>query len=299
MFALILSFFVSYNANAYNDTKFTPASIQGYTTYGYASQIGTNEDIPSYSKYGQNEDIEIITEVRDAKVKQIQQRYQEEGVQNLADDIEMPFDTDDTTDNAKMYHKNTRTTAHPEDITDDAFAQICSDMGYTKDTERNALDFHECITYSMKTKLTEEENNKTQYNQIDTNIVKALEFNTLRDKTIESLVPYEEMITQRNKIDCIAQKDYHKCTKTITAYKQCYNKAVDFTQVEHNKNKITCYTKTGLRFPDPDAKEEYVRDAYFGMCIHLVEKDLRATFIKDNAECNKILTKNGLLNLAI
>ena len=295
---LIFGFILSFNANAfYSDTKFTPASIQGYTTYGYASKIGENEDMPSYARYSQDEKAEVIETVRDEKVKQIQERYKAEGVQNLADSVEIPVETDNLNETKTIAENSIG--ANPTSITSEAFEKICLDMGYNKETERNALAFHECVGFAMKTKLTEEEVSKTQYTEIDTNVVKSLEKDVLKDKTIENLVPYNEMITQRNKMDCLSQKDYQKCTKAIIEYKQCYNKAVDYVSIEHEKNKITCYTKTGIRFPNPDAKESYVRDAYFGICIHLIEKDLKATFIKDNAECNKILVKNNILKLAV
>lgn len=294
-----MGFVLGCNAKAfYNDIKYTPASIQGYTTYGYASRIGQT-DAPSYSAYNEDGIEGTMEKVRDAKVQQIQVRYSAEGVENLADNLEMPITDTDVSDGVKGYKRNGVSQAMPMQVTSEAFEAICSDIGFNKDTERDALAFHECVSEGMKTKFTEETNNKTVYNEIDTNIVKSLSANTLLDKTIEDLVPYEEMVTQRNKMDCLKKPDYYKCVNAITSYKKCYNEVIDYAIIEHQKNKIICYTKAGIRFPNPDAKEEYVRDAYFGMCIHLIEKDLKKTFMEQNAQCNQILTSKGLLGIAV
>lgn len=289
----------SYNAKAfYNDIQYTPASIQGYTTYGYASRIGQTEDMPSYSAYENENTTEVISK-RNTNIEKIQTRYKVEGVENLTDEVQMPITNTSVVDGVKGYKRSNISHANPQQITSTIFEKICSDIGFNKNTERNALAFHECVSEGMKTKLTEETNDKTVYNEIDTNIVQSLSANTLLDKSIEDFIPYQEMVTQRNKMDCLKKANYYQCINAITSYKQCYNEIIDYTVIEHQKNQIVCYTKTAIKFPNPNTKEEYIRDAYFGMCIHLIEKDLKKTFITENAQCNKILTKGNLLGIAI
>ena len=298
---LLCGIFASFVANAnYIERNFAPASIQGYTSYGSASNLNNSEMLAS--QYIENDEektaeASFIEAVRDEKLKKIQARYKAEGVKNLADDAAISVDDDEDSEE-KHINKNPSTPSSVE-ITSEAFEQICSSLGYTKNTERDELVFHECVAFAMKTKLTEESIEKKEYTEIDSNIVENVEYKGLIDKTIENIIPYEKMITQRNKMDCLKQKDYHKCTKVVIEYKQCYNENVDYISIEHGKNKITCYTKTALRFANAESNEAYVRDAYFGMCMHLIEKDLKETFFKKNAECNQVLTKNGFLKFVI
>lgn len=294
---LICGALISLNASAYySDIKHAPASVQGYTTYGYASSVVEEQDNPSYTRHSQTEEHDSLANLRDAKVKQIQKQYTSKGVMNLAHDVVMPID--DEID--KVHHvKNGKAFSETAEITSNAFEKICSSLGYKQETEHEALLFHECVSHAMKTKLTEETLNKKEYNEIDINIVNQLSGNKLLDKVVENLIPYEQGITQRNKMECMRKNDYHKCTKAIVEYKACYNEAVETITFSHENNKITCYTKTAIRFPSVTNKNVNVRNSYFGMCMHLIEKDLKAKFIKKNAECNQMLKKGGILNLAI
>lgn len=291
MLALLLALFL-YNksfAQEFN-TGYIPVNVQGYmvqTDTRLASDIVEHEITKAKSGNPRLE----------ANLRKIQEQYSDSSVPY--NDVVISVDDTQVNNRIRGYNKVVGIPPQPVEITTNAMKQLCNDMGFNEETQRNTLEFYSCVSQAMKTKFTEETLRKTKYTQIDANIVKALQSNTSVDSFVESLVQYQELLSHRNKMDCLHEDDYHKCAKTVTEYKLCHNKVADETKIEHNVNKIICYVKTGIRFPNPTEKEATTRDAYYGMCVHLVEKDLRKKLFENNGECNQILTKNNLMHLTI
>ena len=213
--------------------------------------------------------------------------------------IALPADQDEATDRIKGYSRDYSVASQEEEISTKAMRKICKDMGFTELNQRDSLEFNDCLTESMRTKLTEETIAKRPYTTIDVKIVQILQGNTKTDASINNLTFYEELLTQRNRLDCLKSNDYARCSNTIVAFKECTNKTTSIVLAEHNKNKIICYVKTGIKFPHPTVHEERVRDAYFGVCIHLIEKSLKQKILEMNSGCNNILTEQSLSHLAI
>ena len=213
--------------------------------------------------------------------------------------IALPADQEEATDRIKGYSRDYSVASQEEEISTKAMRKICKDMGFTELNQRDSLEFNDCLTESMRTKLTEETIAKRPYTTIDVKIVQILQGNTKTDASINNLTFYEELLTQRNRLDCLKSNDYARCSNTIVTFKECTNKTTSIVLAEHNKNKIICYVKTGIRFPRPTVHEERVRDAYFGVCIHLIEKDLKQKILEMNANCSNILLDQGFSHLAI
>ncbi|MDA0617282.1 MAG: hypothetical protein O3A66_01005 [Proteobacteria bacterium] len=286
--ATLLLFTTSF-AETFN-TGYVPVNVQGYivqTDTRLAPDIIEQEISNARSGNSRLE----------ANLRRIQEQYPD--ASSPYNDAIIPTDETQVSNRIKGYNKVVGVHPNPVEITTNAMKQLCNDMGFNEETQRSTLEFYSCVSQAMKTKFTEETLRKTKYNNIDANIIKALQSNTSVDSFVESLVQYQELLSQRNKMDCLREDDYHKCSKAVTEYKLCHNKVVDETKIEHNANKVICYVKTGIRFPNPSIKEATTRDAYYGMCVHLVEKDLRKKLFENNGECNQILTKNNLMHLTV
>ncbi len=213
--------------------------------------------------------------------------------------IALPADQDEAIDRVKGYSRDFSVRSEEQEISTKSMRKICKDMGFSEEDQRLSLEFNNCITEAMKTKLTEETIAKRPYTTIDIKIVQILQSDTKTDSSIKNLSYYEELLNQRNRLDCLKQKDYVKCVNSIVTFKECTNKATNVTLFEHNRNKVICYVKTGVKFPHPTVHEERVRDAYFGVCIHLIEKDLKQKILEMNSICNDILINGDISGLAI
>lgn len=213
--------------------------------------------------------------------------------------IALPADQDEATDRIKGYSRDYSVASEEMEISTKSMRKICKDIGFNELNQRDALEFNNCLTEAIRTKLTEETVAKRPYTTIDVNIVKILQGNTKTDASIKNLTYYEELLTQRNRLDCLKSKDYAKCSNSIVAFKECTNKSTSVTLTEHNKNKIICYVKTGIKFPHPTIHQERVRDAYFGVCIHLIEKSLKQKILEMNSQCSSILIDQGFGRMVI
>ena len=274
----------------YYNAGYVPINVQGYMVQ--TDTRTPSEIVERKVEHSRRENSKMME-----NLQKIQKQYS--GTSLPYSEVIIPADDEVANSRVKGYTKTNGVKSIPEEISTNIMKKLCNDMGFNEDNQRSTLEFYSCVSDAMKTKFTEESLRKTKYHQIDSNIVNILKSNTFADGTVENLLQYQELLSQRNKMDCLNQDDYFKCAKAIVEYKQCYNKVVDTVKIEHNRNKIVCYVKTGLRFPEPDAKEERVRDAYFGVCVHLIEKDLKQTSLEMNAKCNEILTKNNLMHLSI
>ncbi len=289
MFYIAIVFSFSSFAQYYNE-GYVPINVQGYIVQ--ADTRTPSELVERKIGHSRHENSKMAQ-----NLQKIQEQYSSTSLPYS--EVIIPAEDEIANSRVKGYTKTNGIKSIPGEISTNTMKKLCNDMGFNEDSQRSTLEFYSCVSDAMKTKLTEESLHKTKYHQIDSNIVNILKSNTFADGSITNLVQYQELLSHRNKMDCLNHSDYFKCSKAIVEYKQCYNKVVDTVKIEHNRNKIICYIKTGLRFPDPNAKEERVRDAYFGICVHLIEKDLKQTSLEMNAKCNEILTKNNLMHLSI
>ncbi|MFT4967990.1 MAG: hypothetical protein ACI9CD_001009 [Candidatus Deianiraeaceae bacterium] len=287
MISFIVLFLISNFAFAelYN-AEYLPVNVHGYVSSNSTYSLNGSTEQKTTQTY-KNSKLE-------ENLRKIHQKYD-----TSINSIIIPSSDEDVKNQIKGYKKANHIKPLPAIITTNTMKGLCNDMGFNEKSQRNALEFYGCVTEAMKTKFTEETNKNTKYNQIDQNIVKALQSNTASNHFIESLSQYQELFNLRNKMDCLKENDYHKCSKSVIEYKTCNNKVVDMARIEHNRNKIICYVKTAIRFPNPSESEESTRDAYYGVCVHLIEKSLHKTITKHNAKCNQILTKHNFTHLAI
>lgn len=286
---VFLSLFSVGSFAQYFNNGFESVNVQGYIT---------QTDVRLVPEIVEQENAKANGSSRlEVNLRKIQSKYS--GSNMEYDDPMIPVDETIANDRIKGYKKIEGIAPMPVAISTEVMKKLCIDMGFNESDQRSTLEFYSCVSQAMKTKFTEETLRRTKFEEIDSNIVKALQSNTSVDSFVENLVQYQELLTQRNKMDCLREDDYHKCAKAITEYKICQNKVVDNALTEHNTNKVICYVKTGIRFPSPTPQEARTRDAYYGVCVHLVEKDLRKKLFESNGSCNEMLTKNNLMHLTV
>lgn len=230
----------------------------------------------------------------DPRLKKIQDMYPN----STYSDVILPNE-DEKEERLRGYKTMELATPNPVPISTDAINILCEDIGYNQDNQRNALQFYECVTNAMKTKFTEETRKNIEYHTMDANIVKQLKSRTSVDSVVENMIQYQDYLTQQNKMDCLNQTDYYKCVKTIVEYKKCENNKIEEIKSEYNHNKIVCYMKTAIRFPDPSDDEISARNSYYSVCNHLIQATLKEKISQHNIKCNQLLTKNNLLNITI
>lgn len=290
IFITFLLAFSNVFANNNEAMEYRPVNVEGYV-YNTNSNVPRNSYTSSF--------IESRPQLK-TNIDIIQQKYS----------AFLPFMEEDAYDIASIYHEdkpNQNTVSYkfnttpvvPVEISTDIAAKLCTDMGHNQTSQRDSMKFHSCIADIMKIKFTEETLSHTKHLVIDSNIVNAMKNHTFVDNSVQNLVRYQEMLSHRNKMDCIKSLDYHQCISATIQYKQCYNKNYESIIAEHEQNKVICYIKTGLRFTDTNMQDFEARDSYFGVCMHLVEKTMQSKINEMNAKCNQILTNNNLLDLSI
>jgi len=294
----ILTGFQAFASENLDNTNYKSETIEdnGYTLNGIESQ-SLREESAIEERDGRMTKKRKKSELMNSNLEMIHERYRNSISPYSA--IALPADQDEATDRIKGFSRDYSINSQEEEISTKTMRKICKDMGFTELNQRDSLEFNDCLTESMRTKLTEETIAKRPYTTIDVKIVQILQGNTKTDASIKNLTYYEELLTQRNRLDCLKSNDYAKCSNTIVAFKECTNKTTSIVLAEHNKNKVICYVKTGIKFPHPTVHEERVRDAYFGVCIHLIEKDLKQKILEMNASCSSILLEQGFSHLAI
>jgi hypothetical protein len=285
---------------------FTTSSNANYKTMVIEENGYSLNDSESQDLYQKSQKIDETPEISQKKKKN---ELMESNLQTIQDKyrtsitpystIALPVGEDEVIDRFKGYNKDYSIASQEEEISSKTIKKICKDIGFSEEDQRLSIEFNNCVAEAMKTKLTEETHNKRPYSTIDIQIAKILQSNTKTDSSIKNLIYYEEFLNRRNKLDCLKQKDYAKCVNAITSFKQCSNMSTNDILAEHNKNKIICYVKTGIRFPRPTISQERVRDAYFGVCIHLIEQDLKKKILEYSAKCNEILIQGNVSDLAI
>ena len=272
---------------------YVPLNVQGYISRSNSRTV--DKETVKQIQYKRDEEGRLVKNLRE-----IQTKYAKSTKTLPYNQVVLPVDAETAQHTkVKKYKKIHGISPKPVDISTKAMKKICLDMGFDEDTQRHTLELFDCVSDAIKTKLTEETLDKIKYSKIDSNIVNELKSHTFVDSSINNLVQHQALFNHRNKMSCLKSDDYYRCSKSVMAYKQCYNKVVDSIKIEHSRNKIICYIKTGIRFPNPSPQEEHVRDAYFGVCVHLIERNLKKNMVDMNVKCNKILTKNNLTYLTI
>jgi hypothetical protein len=296
-FATLLIFQVK-GSESLNNTNYKSDVIEenGYSLSGIESQY-VHEQSAIEERDERVRRKKNKSELLKSNLELIHERYRNSITPQYA--IALPADQDEATDRIKGYSRDYSVMSEEMEISTKAMKKICQDMGFDELNQRDSLEFNNCLTEAMRTKLTEETIAKRPYTTIDVKIVQILQGNTKTDASIKNLTYYEELLSQRNRLDCLKSKDYAKCSNAIVAFKECTNKTTGVILNEHNKNKVICYVKTGIKFPHPTIHEERVRDAYFGVCIHLIEKPLKQKILEMNSQCSSILIDQGFSRMAI
>ena len=257
--------------------------------YGYVTDHSPDEINPLNIYNTQN--AQTIHKTQNIHLEQIQERYPA----NMDFGVKIPQTSNAFVEKNKKPTGIFKTEIKPINMS--SVIEFCKNIGFNSKTERNTERLFRCASSVMKTKFTEETISKEKFYQIDVSLPISLpqssKYNIYKSA-------YYEDISRKNRMLCLKSNNYHKCLKTISQYKQCYNKARHDVAAAQRKNTIICYTKTALHFStNTKNKTTEDRDAYYNTCNYLIHNNVKEKIQKSFAKCNQLLTKNNMIDIHI